>query len=457
MNRHSFIARFGLGDTKRILPVQSDSQVTTIDFVSGDKSFDYGLGMALEQLNAVGINPTEGAFDLLLLSSLVFAADTRVNRDSESQDGWTREFDLYLPVSEPDLWQAQHDLIAVMLGFLTGDRWRFIFRARPKDFRRVVPAASQKELKEFSCVSLFSGGLDSFIGAIDLLIAGQHPLLTSHYWDGMTSQHQTICFNHLERHFPENQPGHLRARVGFEKELVKNVASENTQRSRSFLFFALGTLAASGIPGKTILHVPENGLISLNVPLDSLRLGALSTRTTHPFFMARFNELLQRLNLSVELKNPYRHQTKGEMVAACHELEFLKKTAKDTMSCSAETKGRYRGEPPRHCGHCVPCLIRRAALQRGLGSDNTDYGIQNLIAQPLPADKASGRDVRSFQLLLARLQAQPRLAKFLIHKPGPLADCPDEIAAYERTFLAGIQEVGQLVKNVVTHISNEGR
>jgi hypothetical protein len=452
MNRHSFIARFGLGDTKRISPVQSDSQVTTIDFVSGDKSFDSGLGMALDQLNTMGITPTEGAFDLFLLSSLVFAADTRVNRDSESQDGWTREFDLYLPVSEPESWQAQHDLIAEMLGFLTGDRWRFCFRARPKDFRRVVTAVSQKEFAEFSCVSLFSGGLDSFIGAIDLLAVGERPLLASHYWDGMTSQHQTVCFTHLERRFPKNQPRLLRARVGFERELVKNVASENTQRSRSFLFFALGTLAASGISGKTILYVPENGLISLNVPLDALRLGALSTRTTHPFFMARFNELLQQLKLSVELMNPYRHQTKGEMVAACRDLEFLKKTAKDTMSCSAETKGRYRGEPPRHCGHCVPCLIRRASLKHGFGNDNTDYGVPSLTAQPLPADKAIGRDVRSFQLMLARLEAEPRLAKTLIHKPGPLTDYPNEIAAYERTFLAGIQEVGQLVKNVVNRV-----
>jgi hypothetical protein len=452
MNRHSFIARFGLGDTKRILPVLSDSQVTTIDCVSGDKSFDFGLGMALDQLNEMGITPTERAFDLMMLASLIFAADTRVNRSSESQDGWTREVDLYLPVSEPDVWQAQHKLIADMLGFLTGDRWRFIFRPRPKDFSRVVPVVSQKKFDEFSCVSLFSGGLDSFIGAIDLLIAGQRPLLTSHYWDGMTSQHQTVCYNHLERQFPKNQPGHLRARVGFEKDLVENVDSENTQRSRSFLFFAIGTLAASGISGKTILYVPENGLISLNVPLDLLRLGALSTRTTHPYFMARFNELLQRLKLSVELQNPYRLQTKGEMVVACRDREFLKKTAKDTMSCSAETKGRYRGQSPCHCGHCLPCLIRRAAMLHGLGADNTVYGVPNLTAQSLPANTARGRDVRSFQMMLARLEAQPKLAKLLIHKPGPLTDSPDDIAAYERTFLAGIKEVGKLLKNVITRV-----
>jgi hypothetical protein len=450
MNRHSFIARFGLTDKIKIPLAQPDSQATPIDFVSGNKRFDFGLGAALDQLTALGLAPSERAFDLLLLAAMVFAADTRVSRRSESQDGWTRELHLYLPVSEPDLWQASHDLTADMLKFLTGDRWRFTFRPRSKEFRQIVTSASQKEFEKFSCVSLFSGGLDSFIGAIDLLTDGQRPLLTSHYWDGMTSQHQTVSFNHLNRRFPKSQLRNMRTRVGFEKGLVKNVGSEDTQRSRSFLFFALGTLAASGMPDKTTLYVPENGLISLNVPLDPLRLGALSTRTSHPYFMARFNKLLLHLALPVELLNPYRHKTKGEMIAECRDREFLKKTAKDTMSCSAETKGRYHGESPCHCGHCVPCLIRRAAMQRGFGSDDTVYSVASLTAKTLPANKAGGRDVRSLQLMLARLAAKPALAKLLIHKPGPLSDFPDEIPAYERVFLAGIQEIGKILRNAVT-------
>ena len=50
--------------------------------------------------------------------------------------------------------------------------------------------------------------------------------------------------------------------------------------------------AATGLAPPFSLAVPENGLIALNVPLDPLRLGALSTRTTHPFYIARWNELL---------------------------------------------------------------------------------------------------------------------------------------------------------------------
>ena len=48
-----------------------------------------------------------------------------------------------------------------------------------------------------------------------------------------------------------------------------------------------------------------------------LRLGALSTRTTHPFYMARWNELLAALGISGRIENPYWHKTKGEMVGEC--------------------------------------------------------------------------------------------------------------------------------------------
>jgi hypothetical protein len=87
MNRHSLIARFGVADTKAVPLAQPDSQATTIDFVGGNKRFDFGLGTALEQLEQMGLAPSECAFDLLVLAALAFGADTRVNRDSESQDG----------------------------------------------------------------------------------------------------------------------------------------------------------------------------------------------------------------------------------------------------------------------------------------------------------------------------------------------------------------------------------
>src|SRR6185369_16037554 len=194
----------------------------------------------------------------------------------------------------------------------------------------------------YDSLSLFSGGLDSLIGAIDLLEAGGNPLLISHFGEGATSDAQGKLFSGLKKHYPKLILDRLRVGMTFDDGLVEGVGSENSTRGRSFLFFALGVFAGTGLGHRFSLRVPENGLISLNVPLDPLRLGSLSTRTTHPYYMACFNELLQTLRISALVSNPYAHQTKGEMVRNCRNQEFLAGKAALTMSCSSPTKGRWQ-------------------------------------------------------------------------------------------------------------------
>jgi hypothetical protein len=449
MKRHSLILRFDASDKVRVPVVEPDSTVTEIFFVPGEHRFDYGLSQLLDQLEKHGLVPTEDAFDLALLSTLVFCADTRISRERTSQDGWTREIDLYLPVGRIDAWTGVQRLLSDTLKFLTGDRWRVFFRNRPRGFAKCLKKPVQKEFPEFSCVSLFSGGLDSFIGAIDLLALGEKPLLVSHYWDGMTSDHQNVCFDRLTKQYPKAVFDDIRARVGFENDIIEDGGKEETQRSRSFLFFGLGALVTSSLPKGSTLFVPENGLISLNVPLDHLRVGSQSTRTTHPYYMARFQELLHGLDISFTLKNPYRFKTKGEMVTECKDLAFLKANAKHTISCSSETKGRWKGLKPMHCGYCVPCLIRRASLERGLKTDDTPYQVKSLQAQPLNCAQAEGKDVRSFQMALSRLATYPGFAKIAVMIPGPLTEFKDEIPAYAQMYERGLKEVGVLLKGVV--------
>lgn len=452
MRHHSLIARLGVQDTVRISPKRRDSQVTEVSFVEGEQRLSFGLGQATDQLRAWGLKPTERALDLALLAASVTAADTRISRAVDAEDRWTREIDLHVPVKEPRLWAENAHLVIRILNFLTGDRWNVYFRARAKGIGSLAAAPEKPRKVDASSVCLFSGGLDSFIGAVDLLAGDEAPLLVSHYWDGITSKHQTTCISALRRRFTEARVQSLRARVGFPRDTIDESSGEPTQRARSFLFFALATLVASALSDDVTVHVPENGLISLNVPLDPLRLGALSTRTTHPYYMARFNELLTKLQLGAHLSNRYRHQTKGQMVSGCADQTLLRREAKNTMSCSAPTKHRFDAEKsarsPQHCGHCVPCLIRRASLVAGFGTDPSTYAVANLRARPLDASKAEGEHIRSFQLALARLAENPSRARFDIHKPGPLVDHPDDLEAYEKVYREGMLEVGRVLKGV---------
>ncbi len=448
MRHHSIICRLGDQDTEPVILSRTDSHVTEISFMDEHRRLSYGLGQAVDKLREIGLSPSERAIDLVLLAALLTAADTRISRTTESQDRWTREIDLHLPVSETELWDPQAELIVRMLNFLTGDLWGVYFRPRPEGLSRLILPSENLRIANPTGVCLFSGGLDSFIGVIDLLAAGEQPLLVSHYWDGITSKYQGHCAGVLKHRFSTTHLHHVRARIGFPNDQVEGSTGENTLRGRSFLFFSLATLAASAIGEDVTVHVPENGLISLNVPLDPLRLGALSTRTTHPYYMERFNELLVAIGISARLENRYRHQTKGQMVEGCADLALLRREAQNTMSCSSPTKTRWSGREPMHCGHCVPCIIRRASLIHGLGQDDTTYAIPDLRSRILDTNKAEGLHVRSFQFALAKLARNPESARLEIHRPGPLIDHPNDLAAYETVYVEGMREVGRFLDGV---------
>lgn len=119
MRPHSVVCRLGDRDRARI-PAAPGVHQTEISFITGERRLEFGLGHALEQLAEVGLRPSEVAVDLALLAATLTAADTRINRQSESQDGWTREITLHLPVSDPALWGSLEGLLARMLNFLTG-------------------------------------------------------------------------------------------------------------------------------------------------------------------------------------------------------------------------------------------------------------------------------------------------------------------------------------------------
>jgi hypothetical protein len=446
MREHVIIGRFGPGD-RVVIPTANGEVVTRLDLVASEKALGHGIGGALSDLKKLKLVPTEIALDLLVLAAHIHAADTRLSRGTESQDSWTREIRLVVPVSDPAKWVAAAPTLRRILNFLTGDRWIVDFRCRPPKFKKCVPQAPAELIPPpFDSVNLFSGGLDSLIGAIDALEAGSHPLFASHAGEGAVSKPQENCFDMLQKHYAKQSPTRFRLWMNFSKQLVRNVGTEESTRARSFLFFALGIFAGSGFGKPFTLRVPENGLISLNVPLDTLRLGALSTRTTHQFYIARWNQLLTILGIPAVIENPYWNKTKGEMVSECANLKLLQKLIPSSMSCASPTKGRWKGLPAEHCGFCLPCLIRRAALVSA--GDPTTYSLTDLQATVIDTRRAKGQQIRSFQYAIERLRARPQLAKMLIHKPGPLYDSPERLNDLASVYQRGLEEVGVLLKGV---------
>jgi 7-cyano-7-deazaguanine synthase in queuosine biosynthesis len=328
-----------------------------------------GTGILKEFVDAVGRTAATRAWDLTAVAMAAIAADRHINRAATSEDGWTRMIEVTVAVSDPALWIGLRLLVERMLSFLTGDVWSVSFVSgglQPPPPKNPVGARPE------TCISLLSGGLDSLIGALDLRSVGQTPLYVSNRVKGDCSRQSAFA-----------------KAVGAENRLVAlnhnartgTSSPEISQRPRSLAFIAFGVLAATTLDryraGEIVkLFVPENGFISLNVPLTRLRAGSLSTRTTHPIFMRDMQSLLNGLDLRVQLENPYQFKTKGEMMAECADQTQLAYLAPLSMSC-----GRS-GRSYKHCGRCLPCLVRRAAFFHHGGNlvfDTTPYSRPSVV------------------------------------------------------------------------------
>jgi len=319
------------------------------------------------------------AIDMLYLSLAVFAADRLILRES-GEDAWSRKIELYMPVLCVDKWIDCQSLVEKMLNFLTGDKWTICFRER--ELTEIEKKAREKWEKvtekntSISKICMFSGGLDSCIGALNLLCDNMDVsdiAFVSIYGGGKgTREYQEMLkrefidrFDLDESYFVQNY-----AAVITKKEVKK----EDTTRSRSFMFFSHAIAYASAMGKEIELIIPENGLISLNIPLAYTRTGTSSTRTTHPYYMKMLQKLITELGIQVKIKNPFQFKTKGEMILECQDREFLQELLDKTMSCSHPDVGRHQGmKKTMHCGYCLPCTIRRASIKKGKLKDTSTY------------------------------------------------------------------------------------
>ncbi len=390
-------------------------------------------------LSGYDLTPTDAAIELLTVALTAYTADVRVARD-EAFDDWTRDMILYLAVSDVAHWATSKSQLERLLSFLTGDHWKVevrpsVGRYRPLARHKSSPRRVQR--LQTSTVSLFSGGLDSFIGAVDLLDDKGQVALVGHHSRGAgpTSSAQQAALAVLHRSYSPERSPFLHFWVSAPKGA--NRASEITTRARSILFLALGILVASGLEGGNLV-VPENGFISLNVPLTSSRLGTFSTRTTHPFLIRLLRDLLVSLGIDVDIELPYRFATKSEMVADCRNMAALEQALPATMSCAHPAAARFLsvGAATMHCGYCVPCIIRRSALHNRL-PDLTRYLIDHLV-QPLGPGR--GSDLRAIKMALDHYnQTPPRLSDVL--RAGPLPGTDAELVSYFGVFQRGLHEV----------------
>ncbi|MCU5174630.1 Qat anti-phage system QueC-like protein QatC [Bacillus paranthracis] len=376
--------------------------------------------------------------DLFYISLAVFGVDRVVSRD-KAQDCWTRNIRLYIPVLEIEKWIENKLLLESILDFLSGDKWDIEFRSREFTEKEIE---AKKRIEEFNgekinkeTICMFSGGLDSFIGAIDLLheqSSVNNLLFVSHYGGGKgVREYQKFLSEKLIDHYGLTLD-HFKSFFASAKRGV-----ENTTRTRSLMFFSHAIVIATGMEEQVNLLIPENGLISLNIPLTNSRLGSSSTRTTHPYYMRLLQRLINNLKINVSINNPYQFKTKGEMIQECRNIEFLKENLNYTMSCSHPDQGRMDGETETlHCGYCLPCVIRRASILKAEIEDGSRYRDRDFTSGP-----TAKTNLKSYNIGISKHNKKYVFLK--IQNSGPIETNIEQfIGVYNR----GMEELSSLLE-----------
>jgi len=308
--------------------------------------------------------------DLLEVAAYVYVADQVVCRGGEKEfeyaEKWHRVFILKIPVREYDTW-SHADVRAQLeetLHFLSGDTYTFEFVPRgaesPEYFTVEEPDDTKYKIKD---VVLCSGGLDSFTGVVDEVIGQRNGIAMVSHWSNSKAK---SLQRDLTDYVKSIQPNGMRCQaIQVKVNKKKELTHEKSQRSRSFLFAALGTVIARMYELRRVKFY-ENGIVTCHLPFDCQTPQARRTRSTHPLFLKRMGTLVSTLiDDDFAFENPYLGLTKTDVVLRLRDLGQQVQIEK-TRSCAGAVF-RY---PETHCGSCSQCLDRRFATLAARCAEN---------------------------------------------------------------------------------------
>lgn len=306
----------------------------------GSKNFNFNVGRLAAGLPS---QLDDRHLDWAHLMGSLFAADLACQRRTDTE--WTRDIELHVALRDPAHWEQHRIRLELLFSRLTYDRMRLHLH-QDQD----PPAPPRQRATPFAavdCVALFSGGMDSFVGAIELANDGRSPLFASHVAGGPTraAQHRLEPVVAARTSASEFQSITAQRAAGFGEV-------EGSQRSRTLLFVGCAALVASVLDLHEVF-LNENGVMAVHLPLTEARIGSLSTRTAAPSLLDEMSRLISdALGSQMTVRNLLIGDTKPDVVLRAQHLN-CDSALPDTLSCWSV------GHTGRHCGYCAPCMMRR--------------------------------------------------------------------------------------------------
>ena len=302
--------------------------------------------------------------DFLEIASYVFTADCSTQRgkwtDGTREEPWGRDLAFVIAVREPEFWASAKvtGLMKEVLRFLSNDSYSFNFVPLQSDQENQTPYFEFHDEIDWPFhkpdrVLMFSGGLDSLAGIVKTAASGEKAVLVSHRPVSTLYARQKKLFGELQKKFA-GQLMHIPVWINKDEGFGR----EPTQRTRSFLFSALGTLVAHSIEARGVRFY-ENGVLSVNLPIAEEVLRARASRTTHPLALHLLSELAAAvIKREFPIDNPFLFNTKTEVVQILSRHNGAELIAQ-TCSCSHLM---FQSGEKRHCGTCSQCIDRRFAV-----------------------------------------------------------------------------------------------
>ncbi len=337
-----------------------DLKLQIEDFLETEKN----VRIAFNNLSELTVKQEPLAFDLVRIASYVFICDCQTPRGGLKDaydENWNVELNFFIPVSQPEFWNQssiKQALIRV-LNFAVEHTFNFEFSLWKGDskqkFLQLFDNKSDLLVQKIDTVCLFSGGLDSLLCATQLLEEDKHPLLLSHSPTfRLTGYRQTLIQSLSDKYNKKLTQWELPI------SNLNNNPYENTQRSRGFLFAALGIAFAKCLNIQNV-YLSDNGIISFNLRYSDQHEGAMMSRSTNPQFiylMNRFSEAIWEKQ-SPKVENTLLWHTKADVLKELIDCG-LEDLIDSTTSC-AYTRGI--GNMERFCGVCSQCVDRRFAIE----------------------------------------------------------------------------------------------
>ncbi len=382
--------------------------------------------------------------DLLKIATYVYVGDQVISRGGirsfDYAEKWNRDLCFEIPVQEIDLWSDDtiKNLLEEALSFVSGDTYTLNFVKRPSSsFPEFLNFTTDAEPDyKFDEVVLFSGGLDSFTGAVEEVVANSKcPVLVSHQSNNKMVSLQRGLYDYLVNLGPSGQkPLHVHVMINKDKKLTR----DTNQRTRSFLFAALGTIVANAFNLKRVRFY-ENGVTSCNLSWDfgGPTWQARATRVTHPKFLYLLSDLVSALtDDDFRFENPYLFKTRTEVCVRLKELQHQAQI-RQTRSCA---KSVFR-HPHTHCGVCSQCIDRRFAT---LAAQCAEYDpdwlyVLRLFEDELeqPYDRAMVLGYAAFANSLESMTAESFIGKFSseVHDIAKYVEIPNREEALRALYL----------------------